>query len=252
MNFPFSRTSRRLPPRAAPAILPFQTDVFAPVLPGQHESLDALERSIRLLRGLAGAGVRKAVGVVPVMNTYYPHTAERIQETFLTVRAQLQADRIPLDLIPAAAYYIDQGLMRLLYQQTPLLTFGDPDRPYLLFETGLLKAPAELDNVLWAFRMLRLTPIMAHPEHCLYLQQQPERLFRLKELGVQFQVNLLSLVGKPTPGSRRLAEWMIDHDLVTFLGSGLSQEFQLPLLEHAVTLPHFCKALEKGLDNHLV
>ncbi|WP_266367721.1 CpsB/CapC family capsule biosynthesis tyrosine phosphatase [Tellurirhabdus rosea] len=253
MNLPFLPTSRRLASgrfQASPAL---QTDVFAPILPGQHDGIASLDRSIRLLRGLAASGIQKVVGTLPVMSHFYQNTSESVLETVQLVRNQLQTDRIPIQLIPAAEYYVDRGLMRLLYNQSPLLTFGDrTGRQYLLFDTGLVKAPPELENVLWAFRCLNITPIMAHPEQYLYLQKDPDYLFRLQEQGVLFQVHLLSLLGKPTVASRQLAEWMIDRGLVSFLGSGLAQEFQIPLIGHAMSLPHYYKALEMGVRNALI
>jgi|GEM_PF-4637854 len=90
---------------------------------------------------------------------------------------------------------------------------------------------------------------MAHPTSCVYLQKDPDRLLAMHEQGVLFQIDLLSLAGQPSREARTLAEWMIDQGLVSFIGSSLNQDYQIPFLLHALNLPSYRKAVERGLLN---
>ncbi|WP_234735178.1 tyrosine-protein phosphatase [Tellurirhabdus bombi] len=253
MAFPFLPLGRK-PSNSSFQPPTLQVDVHAHLLPGRHDGTDSVDHSLMLLNELAAYGFRKVIATLHIMDNYYDNTAASILATAAELTERLEEEYGQIEIKPAAEYYIDRGLMRLLYKQEPLLTFSDAQQKhrYLLFDTSLVTAPQELEDAIRAFRKQGITPVMTHPEQYIYLQKMPSYLFTLQEMGVLFQVNILSLVGQPSREAKQLAEWMIDQKLVSFLGSNLQKDHQLPLLHYAMTLPYYQKVLQAGILNNTI
>lgn len=231
-----------------------QVDVHAHLLPGRHDGTDSVDQSMILLNELAAYGIRKVIATLHIMDNYYNNTAAGILAITDELNERLEEGYCQMEVQPAAEYYLDRGLMRLLYKQERLLTFSDAQQKhrYLLFDTSLVTAPPELEDAIRAFKKQGITPVMTHPEQYIYLQKTPSYLFTLQEMGVLFQINILSLVGQPSREAKQLAEWMIDQNLVSFLGSNLHKDHQLPLLHYAMTQPYYQKALQAGILNNTI
>jgi len=220
-------------------------DVHAHILPGFQDGTDSIEHSISLLKNLADLGIRKVVATLHIMSGYYNNTIDSIQAAACMLETRLRRENVAIQIEAAAEYYVESNLLSLLRSNRQLLPFQGPtQKKYLLFDTGLIKAPVELEPVVNAIKDRGLIPVMAHPEQYVYLQKNPELIKELHHQGVLFQVNLTSLMSQPTREARLLAEWLIDQGLVSFLGSNLNHEAQLPYLQQARALPYYRKALE--------
>ncbi|RAK03130.1 tyrosine-protein phosphatase YwqE [Larkinella arboricola] len=241
-------------PASATLIPELYVDVHAQLLPGRQDGTDSVEHSMSLLRELSALGYRKVVATLHIMNGFYHNTIESISASSALLTHELQKSKIDIEVEVAAEYFVDINLLKILYTNADLLTFGKNNARYLLLDTSLVKRPYELDKVITALQQRNIIPVMAHPEQYIYLQKDPEAVQGLHEQGVKFQMNLLSLTGQPSRESRHLAEWMIDHRLVSFVGTDICHETQLPAIKEARKLPHFHKLLESGLlvNNSLV
>lgn len=61
-----------------------------------------------------------------------------------------------------------------------------------------------------------------------------KKYLRFKELGVLFQLNLLSVMGYYGKVEKRAAEYLLKNNLYEFAGTDLHHEGQLEILERAV------------------
>jgi len=144
MTFPFLSLGSK-PTRRRPFAPLMPVDVNAHLLPGRHDGTDSVEHSISLLREWSASGVRKIIASLHIMSSYYDNTADTIRASASLLNYHLQRDHIPIEVEPAAEYYIDRGFMGMLYRQEELLTFFDNQyRRYLFFETGLIAPPNQL------------------------------------------------------------------------------------------------------------
>ncbi|GAB3906784.1 capsular polysaccharide biosynthesis protein [Larkinella knui] len=226
-------------------------DVHAQLLPGNQDGTDSVEHSISLLRELAALGFRKVITTLHIMDGFYQNTTDSIFAAASLLKYELQKLKINIEVEVAAEYFVDINLLRILYSKSELLTFGQgTTQRYMLFDTSLVKRPYELDKVITALQQRNLVPVMAHPEQYIYLQKNPESLRELHYQGVKFQLNLLSLSGQPSREARSLAEWMIDQRLVSFVGTDIYHETQLPAIKQARKLPYYQKVIESGLLNN--
>ncbi len=252
MPFGFlSRHRKKTIPEDRPKPDPsLRVDVHAQLLPGRQDGTDSVEHSITLLREMAALGFRKVITTLHVMDGFYQNTCDSITAAATLLKYELHKAQVEIEVEAAAEYFLDINLLRMLYSKTDMLTFGNASgQRYLLFDTSLVKRPYELDKVIAAIQHRNLVPVMAHPEQYIYLQKNPEAVQLLHYQGVRLQVNLLSLTGNPSREARHLAEWMIDRRLVSFIGTDICHESQLPVVRQAQRLPYYRKALEMGLLN---
>lgn len=231
---------------------PLGVDVNAHVLPGLDNGAESEAEGLRILTRMQDMGYRKLIATPHVMQAYYPVTPERIQTQLGRMRQLAQAQGLHITLEAAAQYYLDDGLLQQLRQRRPLLCFvpRQANIRYLLFETSFVMLPADLLEAVELMVKQGYTPVLAHPERCLYLQKDPELVHELHRRNVLFQVNANSLTGYYSRNAQRMAEWLIENNLVYFLGSDCHRPEQLDVLDVAAELPHYREAIRMGLLNN--
>ena len=108
---------------------------------------------------------------------------------------------------------------------------------YVLVETPYQPWPTFADRTLFDLQLAGYTPILAHPERYVPIQNDPNRMYALAELGVLAQVTAAALLGGHGPDARRCAETLVRHNLAHFLSSdahGLTVRKRLPQLLDAL------------------
>lgn len=97
---------------------------------------------------------------------------------------------------------------------------ADPDKylisgsDYLLVEfSDYSLAPGTLDT-LRRFLAMGITPIVTHPERNLLMQQKPELVLQMVEIGCAVQITANSLTGHWGESSRRICHWLLERDAV--------------------------------------
>ena len=148
----------------------------------------------------------------------------------------------------AAEYYLDESLLKSVDNNESLLTFGAPR--YLLFETNFLTEPYQLKDFIFKITTQRYQPVLAHPERYEYLNKNYDKLEDLRNRGVLFQLNILSLIGFYSAPIQKMAESLIDKGWVDFIGSDCHNDQYADLMEKAQKTKYFKKALDLPLLNH--
>ncbi|MCY7349152.1 MAG: capsular biosynthesis protein [Cytophagaceae bacterium] len=227
-------------------------DVNAHVLPGLDNGAETEDESLALMMALQARGFRKLIATPHVMETYYPNSTERILAKLERMRVLARQHGLSITLDAAAQYYLDESLLSQLRQRIPLLTFVPRQGSirYLLFETSFVVAPVHLLGTVEDMIRQGYTPVLAHPERCLYLQKDRDLLRELHRRNVLFQVDINSLTGYNSRNAQRLAEWLIEQNLVYFLGSDCHRRPQLDVLDVARDLPYYHHAIKLGLLNN--
>jgi tyrosine-protein phosphatase YwqE len=97
-----------------------------------------------------------------------------------------------------------------------------------------------------------MKPVMAHPERYVFVQNRPEMLEDLIDRGLLLQINTISLSGYYSKAAKKLAEHLIDQQMVSFLGTDCHTKKHLDMMEETVDLRYFDKALELDLLNNFL
>ena len=235
-------------PTSKKPFLPLTIDIHSHLLPGLDDGVKTVEESWQIIQRFEDLGYHKLITTPHIMNDYYRNTATGIQNKKEELVEFLKKKKSRMQLEAAAEYYLDESLLESVDKNEILLTFGESR--YLLFETNFLTEPYQLKDFIFKITTQRYKPVLAHPERYEYLNKNFAKLEDLRNRGVLFQLNLLSLIGFYSVPIQKMAEWMIEKRWVDFIGSDCHNEHYSLLIEKAQRTKYFKKALDLPLLNH--
>jgi protein-tyrosine phosphatase len=189
------------------------TDIHSHILPGLDDGCQTMEESLAVLKKLEELKYTKVI-TTPHVNYYYPlNTPEHIEKGLKNLQKAANEAGINMEVEAAAEYMIDDEFADK-FQSGKLLTFG---KKYLLIEFSYHFAPSNLAHLIFNLQIEGYKVIIAHPERYTYWHKAFNVYDDLKTRGVFFQVNMMSLTGIYSPQIRRIAEKLIDADMIESL-----------------------------------
>lgn len=189
------------------------TDMHSHLVPGIDDGATDLDNSLELVRQLRLLGFKRMITTPHIRPEYFPNTPETILTAFQQLRDAVQEKGIEVELSVAAEYFVDYEFMDYLKSEK-LLTFSGNR---VLIETSTIAAPPNFQEIIFQLRLEGYQPVLAHPER--YLHMDLKTFMKLKELGCEFQVNLLSLIGHYGSKVKKHAELLTQNGLVTYFGT---------------------------------
>ncbi|MDE6308856.1 MAG: hypothetical protein K2L81_01540 [Muribaculaceae bacterium] len=220
----FNIFSRR---KSAPEPLFFSTDIHCHLVPGIDDGSPDVETSVELIRSMNSWGIRRIIATPHVTEEVFENSVSTIAPPLAQLKEALQRAGINVDIDHSAEYRLDD----LFKKQFAAGECKPYPNDYLLVENSWIQEPWGLDETLFDIKVKRMSPILAHPERYTYYFDNRERLKKIHDDGTLFQVNLLSLAGHYGKDQRRQAEWLIENDLVDFLGSDLHNASHVESIE---------------------
>jgi protein-tyrosine phosphatase len=210
-------------------------DMHSHVLPGIDDGAKTPADSIVLINRMMALGIKKIIATPHIMADYYKNTAETINASLNILKAELEKEKIDIEIEAAAEHYFDETFEGRI-DDHKLMTMGDN---YVLFEFSFISKPPNVIPVVQKLKALGYKPILAHPERYPYMTIDQFR--ELHEWGVLFQLNTISLAGYFGKDAKKLAESLVDEQLVDFISSDMHH------LRHAEAFKDALKAsyLEK-------
>jgi protein-tyrosine phosphatase len=224
-----------------------QVDMHSHVLPGLDDGADSLEKALEMVAAFLQLGYRKLIMTPHIMGDFYKNNPRNIHEQLAVLKQAVQDKGWEIDLACAAEYYLDEWFLEKVSGPEPLLSFGTQ---YVLFETSYMNEPLNFKEAVFALQTAGYKPVLAHPERYTYLYDRFEELIRMRETGVLFQLNLLSLSGYYSERARRVAEKLVDQKLVEFVGTDAHHTRHLQALTKTAASPYFKKVLDLPLHNY--
>jgi protein-tyrosine phosphatase len=222
------------------------TDVHSHLLPGLDDGVRSFEQAEEIILRFHALGYKKVITTPHVMSDTYRNTSAVILKKLEELKAHLITKNIAITVEAAAEYYLDEELFRKLESGEHLLTFG---QQYLLFETNFLTEPFNLKEFIFLASTRGFKPVLAHPERYLYLQQNFAKMEDLLNRGVLFQLNTSSFSGYYSKQVQTTANKLVERKWVHLLGSDCHHIHHINLLENALSLKYFQKALSLPLLN---
>lgn len=236
---------RKKAPHAEAAL---RCDVHSHLLPGLDDGVQSFEQAETIITRFHHMGYNRLITTPHIISDLYRNTPQTILGKLDELRQYLKDKNIPVTIDAAAEYYLDEALFDMLRQNTPLLTFGP--KKYLLFETTFLNEPLNLKEFIFQATAQGYTLVMAHPERYAYLQNSIAKAEDLLSRGVLFQINISSLTGYYSKGAQLTANRLIEKGWVHLLGSDCHHLQHAKLVEEALRMKYFQKALSLPLLNN--
>jgi len=173
-------------------------DIHAHILPGLDDGARSWEESLEMARMAVADGIRVMVATPHLYKSRsidpgQINGKEIVCDRLALLREKLAAAEIPLEVLPGCDFPLGFESLQLLAQDLAL-TINDARR-YLLVELPDTALPPALDDICFQLQSQGLTPIITHPERHFLIQERPQKLRRLLDLGCLAQLTGSSLTG---------------------------------------------------------
>ncbi|MDB5090632.1 MAG: polysaccharide biosynthesis protein phosphatase [Mucilaginibacter sp.] len=212
-------------------------DMHSHVLPGIDDGAQNLEESIFLVKQMMALGIKKIIATPHIMIDYYRNTAESINGALEILKAELVKEKLAIEVEAAAEHYFDETFEARV-DDGKLMVMGDN---YVLFEFSFINKPLNTIPVIQKLRDLGYKPILAHPERYPYMDL--EQFKTLHDWGVDFQLNTISLTGYYGREAKKIAEDLIDNQLINFISSDMHHPRHAEAFKNALRMPYLEKVL---------
>ena len=211
--WPFSRKYSIL----ESGILKGWTDWHCHILPGVDDGIRTMEEALEVLAFYEQTGIRE-VWLTPHIMEDCPNGTVFLRERFQELQSAYKGS-IKLNL--AAENMMDAHFASRLAAGDLLPIGGQASATskMILVETSYYNAPMGFDDTLNDMILSGLQPVLAHPERYEYMD--PAHYARLREAGVLFQLNLMSLAGLYGQPAAKRASRLLQEGYYSLMGSDL-------------------------------
>jgi protein-tyrosine phosphatase len=190
-------------------------DIHSHFLPGLDDGAQDIDTSLAMVEMAAADGTTHLVGT-PHCNAHYPFSLERNRELLEDLRTRVTK---PITLLSGCDFHLSYENIQAVLEDKHRFTINQGD--YLLTEFSDYSIAPSTPEVFHRLRLAGLIPIITHPERNPLLQHGPGmRLLRkLVEMECAIQVTAASLTGRFGGRAKRLAESLMEQQMVHFLAS---------------------------------
>lgn len=217
-------------------------DVHSHLIPNIDDGSKGIDDSINMITQLVELGYTKIITTPHIMGDSYKNTPEIILGGLEKVKTALKEAKIEVEISAAAEYYLDYDFEKKLDNEK-LLTFGNN---YLLFEVSYMNPPENLNNMIFKMITQGYKPVLAHPERYNFWHREFEMYESFIDKGVLLQMNINSLTGYYSMGTKKIAEQMIEKNMISFVGTDCHHTGHINLLKQVVYEKHLQLLIDSG------
>lgn len=191
-------------------------DIHTHILPGVDDGPSDMEESLEILKKGMKAGIKTFV-LTPHIRDDSWNKIDRVKEAFSRLKRECAARGLDAQLILGAELLLIPSLPEKVIDNTSVIINGKGR--YVLVELPFSQMPIYTEDVLFKLMVLRIVPIIAHPERYDYINGEGDVIKKWVDNGVMMQVNTGSLSGQYGIRVKRFARNLLKKGLVHFLGS---------------------------------
>lgn len=204
-------------------------DIHNHLLPDIDDGTRTIKETNYLIAQMKSISINAVIATPHIFNGLWNNNHETIKNAYKMV-TEIEYNKSFLKGY-ASEYMLDDSLLKKSNKEK-LLTLPNN---YLLFEINHSDYPLNLFEMLFELKTKNYKIILAHPERYLYLHNSIEYQ-KLKEHGIYFQLNLLSLTEYYGKRVQEKAVELLENDFYDFTGtdihnmSEINQFKNIPLL----------------------
>lgn len=219
----------------------FQTDIHCHLVPGIDDGQKTAEGAADLVAHEKSWGINRIICTPHITQDTFENTPETIVPAFEKLQAAVREAGVEINLDYSAEHRLDGFFIDQL-EKGNIRPFPNN---YLLVENSFVQEGWNLDQTLFDITLKGFRPILAHPERYLYYFDKPQRYVQLHSSGTLFQINLLSLAGYYGRNEKKIAEMLIEKDLVDFVGTDMHNHRHCEAIEAYIGSKDFSRHAAK-------
>ncbi|MCK4661952.1 MAG: capsular biosynthesis protein [Bacteroidales bacterium] len=235
--------------RTIPDFSDVGVDMHSHLIPGIDDGVTTIEEAVEIVKQLHKLGYYKLITTPHIMSDFYKNTPEIINSGLKLLQNEIRKQNISVTIEAAAEYYLDYEFEKKLEKEN-LMTFG---KKYILIEISFFNPLDSLHEIIFNLETAGYKPILAHPERYTYWLYDFNKYIELKDRGVLFQINVNSLIGEYSLQAKKIAEKLIENNMVEFLGTDVHFMMHVELMNKLLSNKHLAKLVYSGnlLNNTL-
>ncbi len=210
-------------------------DIHNHILPGIDDGAKTVDESLELICEFRDLGVTNFICTPHIMHNYYPNTRETITKSHAQLVSEMERQNVDdVRVNFSAEHMIDENFESILSdgKVIPLKT------EYLLVEMSYLQPSISFENAIRQISKAQYYPILAHPERYSYFHNRSGIYESLKQQGIYFQLNLLSLAPNVYGKSVQKCTYkLLEKEMIDFIASDVHNIRQLRAIKE-VQLPN--------------
>lgn len=211
-------------------------------IPGIDDGSQSMEDSLQMIRRMHQLGFNKLITTPHIQSEFYKNTPQIILAGMERLRDAISTEGIPVQVDAAAEYLLDDGFEEKL-NSGDLLSFSDK---YILVEMSYYSPHPNLKTFIFNLQVEGYKVILAHPERYTYWFNDFAKYEELKERGIFFQLNTVSLTGYYPDPVRKFSEKLIDKEMIDFLGSDMHNMRYMDAFERSLKEKALSKIVNSG------
>ncbi|WP_316842234.1 tyrosine-protein phosphatase [Pedobacter gandavensis] len=198
-------------------------DMHSHWLPGIDDGAKDMATALNFMKSLQELGFKKLLATPHIFTELYPNDRVIIENTLESTSQALTAASIKLDIGAGAEYMVNED-----FEITNNLVCL-PNK-HILIEMSYVSEMPNIEQIIFNLQVKGYVVILAHPERYSFYQDKHQRFHRFKEMGVLFQLNLLSISGYYGKDVKRLAEYLLQKNYYDLAGTDLHHDKHLQAL----------------------
>ncbi len=202
-------------------------DMHNHLLPGIDDGAVDIGQSFHFIKALWEMGFSKFVCTPHIFTGLYPNNLETITAALMDVKAVVMQAGLGIEMCAAAEYMVDETFK---VKDNLLCLPGQ----HVLIEMSYLAEMPNIEQVIFDLQLMGFKPVIAHPERYAYYHKNAVRYQRLKDMGVLFQLNLLSVSGYYGKAVKLAAGQLMKEKRYDFAGTDLHHLHHLRSLQELV------------------
>ena len=192
------------------------TDMHCHLVPQVDDGSKCWEESIDCLNTLKAVGYNKVIITPHFQTPRFPNDEDDIRRRYEELKQHAADAGVQIEFAGIGGEYrIDTGFQQRIDNPRFLQLGGK----YVLVEFSLHQQMMGCDEMIFDLQMKGYEVILAHPERYPYLNVYGSRMEQLKNQGVFFQINVLSLGGFYGEEAKKRAYTMLEQGWVEFMGT---------------------------------
>jgi protein-tyrosine phosphatase len=215
-------------------------DMHSHLVPGVDDGARDVADSISIITGLKELGFQHLITTPHTLQGIHPNTSETLSSGHA-----LLSDHLPsgITLRLSSEYFLDEQFDEQLNAKSVMPMPGNR----LLIEFSQISRPLDLEEKIFDLGIKGYQVILAHPERFQFFHRQFDYYKRLKEMGVELQLNALSLTGHYGKNVKSIAEKLVEKDMIDFIGTDIHHVRHLDVLKQVPGTKSFERLMTSGV-----
>ena len=208
-------------------------DFHSHILPQTDDGSISIEETIDILKEAKQVGFTKVISTSHYLEGYYESNENERTELL----EKIKQENTEIELYLGSEIYVSENMIDFLKEKK---ASSINNSRYVLFELPMGNETMLAKEMIYRLIENNYVPVIAHPERYSYVQDNPEYVKELLEMGAMFQSNYGSIIGLYGKKAEKTVKKLLKENLIQFMGSDVHRE------EHIyIFMPKILKKLRK-------